>query len=149
MFPSICSAGIVLSLSGNQAMLSNWDNWGKQDWELFYKNYKIPVFSTRREALDWANKTMWIEPIRRKLWQRIHELSDLGEYNSKRAVHEGETEKYKIAGDIMQYVSFLETAVAQMEQYKTRKIKGDMSQVGAVFYAGSCVVNQQGECNGN
>lgn len=110
--PSTCFAGIDFAMSSQQ-------------------HYELPLFENRVEAVTWAHKIKWIEPIRRAVKHKIEELR-LETSNVNLAVPSG----IKRAEYLMTEREYYKTALGIIENYRANNIEGDMAQVGSTFYAG-------------
>lgn len=90
------------------------------------KVYKIPDFKSKEDALDWANRVKWIEPLRQQLEgyvARMGRLYDMEHHTilSDKYYHQWER------GTL---------ALRIIENYKRLKIPGNEAMVGSSFYAG-------------
>lgn len=96
--------------------------------------YVIPVFRSEDEAIEFAIRTKWREPL---LQQMITHMNDLWKNSSDR--HSG----WLLAGQkqdgniYWEQWKRAEIVVRIMSRYKERGIKGDPAQVGSSFVASS------------
>ena len=90
------------------------------------KVYTIPEFKSKEDALDWANRSKWIEPQRRQLEgyvARIGRLYDMEEDKRQRIFFYHQWERASLALKII-------------SNYKRLGIKGDDAMVGSSVYIG-------------
>lgn len=102
-------------------------------WD-YYQNYPIPEFKSVQDAVNWANKMKWIEPIRRRLGITIAEL------RIKTRVCESDICNQKKLNEVARLhnvIDRLSAAKNKMEEYRQLNESGGEEALGASTYAGS------------
>ena len=99
-----CYAGVDFSMSGKPV---------------------IPDFSTTQEAVDWANKVKWVEPIRRQLKHKIEDIR-LQVANLDLSNKEGTDE----AAVLMEKREYYKQALNVIELYKSKGVVGTSIYIG-------------------
>lgn len=98
--------------------------------EEFYKEYKIPTFLNKQEAIVWVYKTKYVEPIRRLLIRRIKELHDLADPH----VGNIDPNELKIVANLMAQVEDCEEALRIMTDFKKNHVDGHYDEAMAALY---------------
>lgn len=102
------------------------------DFSMSGGEFEVPKFSSRSEAIKYANKVKWIEPVLYKFKEHFYHLQNW--HMNYRA----DPGHYPVIAEyVEEQLTYLHLAIGIMENFKKHNVQGDAAQVGSTVYAGS------------